>query len=119
MERRTPQILLTYRSMTGRMKISHNDRALMLYAGTLGAYLESASHTWDQDHNHSQLLAAAPWLRTHNPLFQRWLQHVNPEGDRESAMPTMETTNSNEIRPANRPDLLLDPITYDPEVHNE
>ena len=134
-----PNPFLTYRSMTGmesgsiiyiiydddlpnkchigRMYFSSNERALALYSGTLGAYLESSSHLHDADHDHPLLQRAADWLIQYNPLYQRWHDGIGLTS--ELNLPIMNPMDDQETRPSLRPEIIMNPEAYDVETGNE
>jgi hypothetical protein len=56
------------------MYITPNDRAVHLYSGVIGAFLNSSeAGTFDLDNHPWELLEiAATWLKQNNPLFHRF-----------------------------------------------
>jgi hypothetical protein len=109
----------TYRTVTGRMNITHNPRAVALFSGSIGAYLESSQNTIDRGHDLTHLKRCRSWLLTHNPIYRRY--DVRSELNI-SPLPTAELSNKDsEIveRPLGRPDIVLNPEPYDLATQNE
>ncbi len=111
----------TYRTLTGRMTWrTQNPRAIALYSGVLGAWLESSRHNrHDRDHDVALLEICRDWLLENNPVFQRHEVRANIQVP--DPLPLIQLINDHreERRPANRPDVVLDPHQYDPETWNE
>ena len=96
---------------------SHNQRAIALYSGTLGAYLESSSHLHDGNHDRLQLEQAAEWLVRHNALYRQWYDGIR--SITEPNLPVMQPVNLLESRPPLRPKIIMNPEAYDVETGNE
>lgn len=111
----------TYRTLTGRMAWrTQNPRAIALYSGILGAWLESSRHNrHDRDHDVELLERCRDWLLENNPVFQRHDVRANIQVP--DPLPLIQLINDHreERRPANRPDIVLDPHQHDPETRNE
>ncbi|KID83911.1 DNA helicase PIF1, ATP-dependent [Metarhizium guizhouense ARSEF 977] len=108
-----------YRTLSGVINTNPiNERANMLYSGTLGAYLQSSSHRVDQHQNLEHLIHVRNWLLQRNPVFQR--NDVRAHLQIDHPLPTAELPeNSDERRPQTRPDLVMNPFQYDQETRNE
>jgi hypothetical protein len=117
----TSAIPFTYRTQTGKMAWrTQNPRAIALYSGVLGAWLESSRHNrYDRDHDVELLERCRDWLLENNPVFQRHDVQANIQVP--DPLPLIQLINDHrqERRPANRPDIVLDPHQYDPETRNE
>jgi hypothetical protein len=117
----TSAIPFTYRTQTGKMAWrTQNPRAIALYSGVLGAWLESSRHNrYDRDHDVELLERCRDWLLENNPVFQRHDIRANIQVP--DPLPLIQLINDHrqERRPANRPDIVLDPFQYDPETRNE
>ena len=99
------------------MYTSQNPRPHHLYSGTIGSYLPSSQHAFDRDHNKEQLERAAAWLKGHNPVVRAYIEDVINESRR--GFPTMACTDRSELRPSDRPDILVSGDAYDAETRNE
>ena len=117
----------TYRTVSGQMQVTRNLRATALYSGLLGAFLESSSAhaTVDVNHDWQHLQSCRAWLLANNPLFLQYypltLEANLPDEDASSIdrLPRWETSTTEERRPPNRPDLILNPAPYPVETHDE
>ena len=117
----------TYRTVSGQMQVTRNLRATALYSGLLGAFLESSSAhaTVDVNHDWQHLQSCRAWLLANNPLFLQYypltLEANLPDEDESSIerLPRWETSITEERRPPNRPDLILNPAPYPVETHDE
>lgn len=111
----------TYRTLTGKMAWrTQNPRAIALYSGVLGAWLESSRHNrHDRDHDIALLERCRDWLLENNIVFQRHEVLANIQVP--DPLPLIQLINDHreERRPANRPDVVLNPHEYDPETRNE
>ena len=93
----------------------------------MGAILENNSN---QNWYHETLNDAARWLKENNPFFKPYKQitlHSNQNGSR-IVFPTArisETTNNLQTSTSisnttiNRPELIMPPYDFNPEIHNE
>ncbi len=107
----------TYRTITGKMNVTRNPRAIALFSGLIGAYLESHQGRIDSGHDIQLLNKCRRWLLAHNPLFARY------DIQAELGINPLPTTNlfdeDAEIRPPNRPDVVLNPDPYDEKTQDE
>ena len=111
---------MTYRTLQGQIAYRPtNPRAIALFSGALGAYLESnASNAIDRGHNEAALRTCQDWLLAHNPAFNK--NHVRRNLQVPEPLPQVVLpTESEEVRPINRPDLVMNPSRYPPEVRDE
>jgi hypothetical protein len=110
-----------YRTLTGRIIWrTQNPRAIALYSGVLGAWLESSAYNrFDRGHNIALLEQCRDWLLQNNPVLQR--NDVRANIQVPDPFPLIQLINEHreERRPANRPDIVMDPLQYDPETRNE
>ncbi|KHO10729.1 endo-1,4-beta-xylanase-like protein [Metarhizium robertsii ARSEF 23] len=108
-----------YRTLSGVINTNPiNERANMLYSGTLGAYLQSSPHRVDQHQNLEHLIHVRNWLLQRNPVFQR--NDVRAHLQIDHPLPTADLPeNSDERRPQTRPDIVMNPFQYDQETRNE
>ncbi|KAK9444150.1 DNA helicase PIF1, ATP-dependent [Metarhizium brunneum] len=108
-----------YRTLSGVINTNPiNERANMLYTGTLGAYLQSSPHRVDQHQNFEHLIHVRNWLLQRNPVFQR--NDVRAHLQIDHPLPTVDLAeNSDDRRPQTRPDLVMNPFQYDQETRNE
>ena len=122
------------------MYITPNDRAVYLYSGMIGAFLNSNSAgRFDRDNHPWELLQnAGRWLQENNPLFRQFgglfnFVHTNiyiglevtnvieANRYRESRLPQVfiEDQTIEPSIPSNQPDIVVDPFNYENEVRNE
>jgi hypothetical protein len=107
----------TYRTITGQMNITRNPRAIALFSGMIGAYLESSQCRANSGHDIQLLNQCRQWLLHHNPLFAR--HDVRSELDIHP-LPSADLFDEEaEARPPNRPDIILNPDPYDPSTQDE
>lgn len=104
----------TYRTLTGKMNLTRNRRAIALYTGCIGAYLESSKNRFDEGHDLELLNRAKRWLLEHNSLFQRY--DVRRELGLD-VFPTVtvfsgDVSSTQQQMPWNRPDIVLNPYDY-------
>jgi hypothetical protein len=114
-------IPFTYRTLTGRIVWrTQNPRAIALYSGVLGSWLESSRHNRaDNDHDLEVLEECRDWLLEHNTVFQR--NDILANIQVPDPLPLIQLINDHreERRPANRPDFVMDPVQHDPQTRNE
>ena len=99
------------------MHITKNDSAAALYGGVLGAFLESTNDVLGQGHDLGHLQRCREWLLEHNSLIKwfDWRSHAKT-----SSFPTVQTCDSAlEANPSMRPEVVMDPNTFDAEVNQE
>jgi hypothetical protein len=110
-----------YRTLSGRIQTrTRNPRAIALYSGVIGAWLESSAHNKpDQNHNQVALNQCKDWLLQHNSVFQRNDVRANIHVDNPLPVAQLLQEAGIERRPANRPDLVVNPFNYDQETRNE
>jgi hypothetical protein len=109
----------TYRTVTGRMNVTHNTRAIALFSGTIGAYLESSGNGIDRGHDLVHLETCRAWLLAHNALYAR---HDVMSELRIPPLPLadlFDEEDETEGRPLNRPDIVLNPNVYDAATQDE
>ena len=103
------------------MNITRNSRALALYSGTLGAFLQSSNHSQNQGHDQEHLERCRQWLIRHNPTFRKWSFGIVSYPTHISPYPTVELICEPhvEIRSLNRPKIVIDPLNLAQEMANE
>lgn len=111
----------TYRTLTGRMaRRTQNPRAIALYSGVLGAWLESSRHNrYDLDHDLVKLEQCRDWLLLNNAVFQRNDVRANIQVPDPLPLLQLIQEHREERRPQNRPDFVMDPMRHDPQTRNE
>ena len=107
----------TYRTLTGRMNITRNPRAIALFSGVIGAYLESNQCKINSGHDINLLKKCRKWLLEHNPVFAR--HDVRTELCINQLPRTDLFDEEAEVRPLNRPDIALNPEVYDERTQDE
>ena len=107
----------TYRTITGRMNITRNPRAIALFSGVIGAYLESNQSKINSGHDIKLLNKCRQWLLEHNPLFAHY--NVQPRLCINPLPNTNLFDEDVEVRPSNRPDIVLNPDPYDERTQDE
>jgi len=110
-----------YRTLTGRMAYrTQNPRAIALYSGVLGAWLETSRYNrHDQDHDLTKLEQCRQWLMEHNSVFQRNDVRANIQVPDPLPLLQLIQEHRDERRPQNRPDFVMDPMRHDPQTRNE
>jgi len=118
-----------YRSMTGQMGYSKNRRALTLYSGMLGAFLE---HTDLSEPNnrwyHPSLRYASAWLQENNPYLSAYYSLASRLHQQHQHNPTtipvvwpqathISVNNSTLI--TNQSEIVMPPYVLPNEIHNE
>src|ERR1700722_15517243 len=91
----------------------------------MGAILEDNSN---QNWYHESLNDAAYWLKNNNPFFKPYNNitlHTNQDGSR-VVFPTARISNTSNLsttsfpnHPILRPELIMPPYDFNPEIHNE
>lgn len=104
--------------MLGKIHISRNQKAIALYSGCLGAYLQD-SRTWNLEEQAClQLEKGRRWLLQHNPLFQRYdvrqeLQlYPLPEASLTESDTSIGPSSAQLPYRQTRPDLIMNPFDY-------
>src|SRR5579859_8112524 len=103
-----------------------NVRAIHLYSGSIGTFLQSEeARLFDlENHNWVHLARAAEWLRQNNPL----IRDLCPQlviGIHERAavggLPFAELTRPEQDAglPFSRPDVVMNPLNFEAQVRNE
>lgn len=110
-----------YRTLSGKIIWrTQNPRAIALYSGVLGAWLESSRHNrYDRDHNILLLERCRDWLLQNNVVFQRNDVRANIQVPDPLPLIQLISDHREERRPANRPDFVMDPLQHDAETRNE
>ena len=111
---------MTYRTLTGQMIYRPiNPRAIALFSGALGAYLErDAATAIDRGTDQAGLRRCRDWLLANNPVFNK--NHVRRNLQVPEPLPQVVLpAESEEVRPVNRPDLVMNPFRYPIEVRDE
>ena len=100
------------------MKVSQNQRAIALYSGSIGAFLESSVSHSDQGYDTAHLEQCRIWLIQNNSLFCQY--DVRSELQIQP-LPTVELIDSStkETRPTARPEVVMNPFEYPSETRNE
>ena len=109
-----------YRTITGRMVTQpQNMRAILLYSGSLGAFLETSQNPLDRDHNLQHLRNCRDWLLHHNAVFQR--HNVLATVRIENPFPVVRLLDEagERLPRGNRQDIVMNPFDYDAETANE
>lgn len=109
----------TYRTLTGQMTVTHNLRALALFSGAIGAYLECSENSFDRGHDLAQLETCRRWLVAHNPLYGRYNSNTEMQVYPLPSVDLFDEEDDTETRPPNRPDIVLNPNTYDRATQDE
>jgi hypothetical protein len=114
-------IPFNYRTLTGQMvRRTQNPRAIALYSGVLGAWLETSRYNrHDQDHDLQKLEECRHWLMQHNTVFQRNDVRANIQVPDPLPLLQLIQEHRDERRPQNRPDFVMDPMMHDPQTRNE
>lgn len=93
--------------------MSHNPRAVALYSGSIGAFLQTSTHQLDQQQNAQALSVAAAWLEETNHLMQEYASTLVL--DSTPRFPTMQVADPVQLSP----DIVVDGEAFDCETHNE
>lgn len=101
------------------MGLTKNHRAVALYSGCIGAFLESSSNRLDVGHDVDHLERCRIWLLNNNPLFQRYDIRAELQLHPLPTASISTLTVNEETRPMYYPDLVMNPIDYLPETANE
>ena len=111
-----------YRTLTGTMNFSKNMRALTLYSGMIGAYLENdiesnSNNNWLDN----TLVTAANWLKLHNPFLKSYSQLLDLPGS-EMANPfprASHISDDDSAPPFLQNDIIVPTSNFNLEIHNE
>jgi hypothetical protein len=99
---------------------TQNPRAIALYSGVLGAWLETSRHnSYDRDHDLTKLEQCRDWLMLNNAVFQRNDVRANIQVPDPLPLLQLIQEHREERRPQNRPDFVMDPMRHDPQTRNE
>jgi Helitron helicase-like domain at N-terminus len=107
------------------MYVTPNDRALFLYGGMIGAFLESAeASSFDRSNHRWDLIeTAVKWLRDNNPFIREICPALayNGMAERSPSLPRVQVVNADTepAVPHRRPDIVMNPLDFDREVRNE
>ena len=117
-----------YRSLVGDMEFSKNMRALKLYSGILGAFLNNSEINNNNNENFSwltpQLCTAAHWLKQHNKYLKPYSRLLSTTSllteTYHDPFPTAThlSTDTN-APPFQQGDIILSSADFSTEVHNE
>jgi hypothetical protein len=108
-----------YRTVTGRMNLTYNTRAIVLFSGTIGAYLESSRNGIDRGYDLVHLETCRVWLLAYNTLYARH------DVMSELRIPPLlladlfDEEDEAEGRLLNRPDIVLNPNMYNAATQDE
>src|SRR5581483_2124449 len=113
-----------YRSIVGTMGYSVNFRALALYSGIIGAYLQplNPNHVPNEEIFDDILSQAATWLSLHNPYLRNYTNALNQRSTTNMTGPfptAAHIPNDNNAPPVNQRDIIIPTINLPDEVHNE
>lgn len=129
----------TYRTLTGtkgrgwmqaneigKMTTAPNVRAIHLYSGSIGTFLQSEeARSFDlENHNWVHLAQAEEWLRQNNPLIRDLSPKLVIGIDERvavGALPFAESSRPEEDAgvPFSRPDVIVNPLNFEAQVRNE
>jgi hypothetical protein len=109
------------------MTTAANVRAIHLYGGIIGTYLESQEATsFDlENHNWAQLARAAEWLRQNNPLIRDLCPKLAVSTDERAGvggLPFAQLSRPEEdagLPFGTRPDVIVNPSNFESQVRNE
>jgi hypothetical protein len=99
------------------MNVTRNPRAIALYSGTIGVFLESSDIQANTGHNLDLLHLCREWLLVNNAIFSRY--DVRSELQLLPLPLATLCSEEEETRPPNVPDLVLNPEPYARETQNE
>ena len=121
---RTPGVnpFSEYRNIIGTMNYSKNIQSFTLYSGILGAFLESADISSDQNRwFHPTLVNGSNWLKNNNPYLRSFNMHLeNQEQNLNSPFPIVTHLEQEENIPTIRPGEIVVPNNdFDVEIHDE
>src|SRR5271167_4633403 len=102
----------SYCTITGQINVTRNPRAIALFSGIIGAYLESSQSRVNTGHDIRLLNECRQWLLQHNPLFAR--HDVRTELGMNPVPSTDLFDEEAEVRPSNRPDIVVNPDNHLP-----
>jgi hypothetical protein len=113
-----------YRSIVGTMRYSINFRAIALYSGTIGAYLQPTNpkHAPNEAILDDTLRQASHWLSAHNPYLRNYSNVLNQRSNQELTDPFPTATHISEdstAPPVNPRDIIVPTTDLPNEVHNE
>jgi hypothetical protein len=113
-----------YRSIVGTMGYSVNFRALALYSGIIGAYLQplNPNHIPNETIFDDTLLQAASWLSVRNPYLHNYTNIIHQRYNTRITDPFLTAThipNDDTAPPVNQRDIIVPNINLPSEVHNE
>jgi hypothetical protein len=108
-----------YRTLTGTMNFSKNMRALTLYSGMLGAYLEEnpSNNSWIDN----TLINAANWLKQNNPFLKNYSQLLDsPNSQTANPFPSAShLPNDDSAPPYLSNDIIVPNVNFNVEIHDE
>ena len=113
-----------YCSIVGTMGYSVNFRALALYSGVIGAYLQplNPNHASNEEIFDDTLSQAATWLSSHNPYLRNYANALNQRSaiNRTGPFPiATHIPNDDTAPPVNPRDIIVPTTNLPDEVHNE
>jgi len=113
-----------YRSIVGTMGYSINYRALSLYSGTMGAYLQQSNtnHISNEEIFDDTLLQASNWLSLNNPYLRNFTNTLRQRSLRRGTGPfpiAIHIPNDDTAPPINQRDIIIPTTNLPDEVHNE
>src|SRR3989337_1442491 len=113
-----------YRSILGTMGYSTNFRALALYSGIMGAYLQPLNPTYVSNEQiiDENLLQAARWLSSHNPYLKNYTNIIHQRHNTAMLNPFPTAThipNDDTAPPTNHHDIIIPTTNLPNEVHDE
>uniref|UniRef100_U9SZG3 Uncharacterized protein n=1 Tax=Rhizophagus irregularis (strain DAOM 181602 / DAOM 197198 / MUCL 43194) TaxID=747089 RepID=U9SZG3_RHIID len=114
-------IYTEYRTLTGSMNLSKNMRALTLYSGMLGAYLDNNSSRNNNSWLDDTLIEAANWLKQHNPFLKNYSHLLDLPGS-QTANPfpsAFHLPDDNSAPPYLPNDIVVPNANFNVEIHNE
>src|SRR3989337_1578173 len=113
-----------YRSILGTMGYSTNFRALALYSGIMGAYLQPLNPTYVSNEQiiDENLLQAARWLSSHNSYLKNYTNIIHQRHNTTMSNPFLTAThipNDDTAPPTNHHDIIVPTTNLPNEVHDE
>ena len=113
-----------YRSIVGTMGYSKNFRALALYSGIMGAYLQplNPNHVPNEMIFNDTHLQAASWLSLNNPYLRNYSNLLHQRFNARTMGPFPIAThipNDDTAPPVNQRDIIIPIMNLPNEVHNE
>lgn len=110
-----------YRSIIGTMGYSINFRALALYSGIIGAYLQpiNSNHISNEEIFNNTLSQAATWLSLNNPYLHNYTNILNQRSTTDPFPTATHIPNDDTAPPVNQGDIIVPNINLPNEVHNE